>query len=485
MKVVIIGSKQLACDMLTALLDRDHSVVAVFARDQEEGMKVWHDLGHGSLAKLAREKGIPVYEGINVNSPEALQVVQELSPDVIFSCFWGEIFKEPILNIPKLGVFNLHTAYLPKNRGSRPIPWSIIEGETYTGITMHKMMTGVDNGPIVSQARVGTAEDDTAESVYANVVRAGAELFREALPLFENGSYSLRLQDESQATYHPRGEPYGGQINAFWDEARKDRFRRAMYFPPFKGHTEAPSKAIDGKAPRVYAMVVLDFTAGLSVFQPAPAEVFRKTEALKSAAKELEASFGPSACLVDIHFLQTIAAYKGLLENFLPGEVLLRIPMAGGVMATKKHILEGSQAVFDHLKHTTTGLAYIREENDARHYKFFDAVIRSGKEYICGMVAEGPGESIEAMQPFRHENGMLEIPVAQVSNANLSEVLAEAEKAMRTYDRDVFLGLSVCPGDEAVDSGIGNPLFSEIRSELHKVGGDFLTFGAVADHFKT
>jgi methionyl-tRNA formyltransferase len=69
---------------------------------------------------------------MKVNSPESLDFLTNLNLDIIISCFWSEIFKETLLNIPKLGVYNIHTAYLPKNRGSRPIPWSLINGDNHT-----------------------------------------------------------------------------------------------------------------------------------------------------------------------------------------------------------------------------------------------------------------------------------------------------------------------------------------------------------------
>lgn len=236
MRIAIIGSKNLSCSLLDICLEQGHEVLAVYSRDDEQGMQTWlNQLGHRSLKQLATSKNIPVYEGKKINSLEVRKNLESLDLDVIFSCFWSEILREDVLVIPKLGVFNIHTALLPKNRGSRPIPWAIINGEEKTGITLHKMMTGVDNGPIVDSESVYLNSSSTAKSVYNDLMAAGSKMFERALPTFKNNSFQLHAQIEEDATYQPPGEPYGGKINPFWSDDQKDRFERAFRFPPFGG----------------------------------------------------------------------------------------------------------------------------------------------------------------------------------------------------------------------------------------------------------
>lgn len=241
MRVALIGSKQLSISILQELIKAGHDVAAVYSRDDEPGMKIWHEqLGHASLKQAAIINRIPFYEGMKVNSQESLSLLQSLNLDVIFSCFWSEIFREPVLNIPRFGVFNLHTALLPKNQGSRPIPWSLINEEGFTGITLHKMMTGVDNGPLVDQRAVKIEASDNAESLYSKISNAGAELFAQCLSSFENGTFKLELQSLSQATYQPRGEPFGGQLNPYWSAAKTARLKAAFTFPPFRAWRNYP-----------------------------------------------------------------------------------------------------------------------------------------------------------------------------------------------------------------------------------------------------
>jgi len=240
LRAFVIGSKELSCVVLETMLACGYEVLGVYSRDQETGMKTWHKLGHRSLENLAVEKGVPVYKEMKVNSPQSIQLLSSLHLDIIISCFWSELFKETILKIPKLGVFNIHTALLPANRGSRPGPWAIIKGDKRAGVTLHKMTQGVDDGPIVDQIAFNMSSKETASSLYQKVNENASKLVKSALPKFLDNSYSLTPQNKAQASYQLRGEPFGGQLNKFWDEEKVDRFKRAMTFPPFKTFRLSP-----------------------------------------------------------------------------------------------------------------------------------------------------------------------------------------------------------------------------------------------------
>lgn len=243
MRAFVIGSKELSCVILESMIECGYEVLGVYSRDREEGMKTWHQLGHRSLEHLAIEKGIRVYDGMQVNSKKSIDLLASLNLDVIVSCFWSELFQETILNIPKLGVFNVHTALLPANRGSRPGPWAIISGANQAGVTLHKMTLGVDDGPIVDQISFDIERDETAMSLYEKVNANATVLMRKALIKFKENTYVLTPQDESKASYQLRGEPFGGQVNFFWSEDKIDRFKRAMTFPPFRAYRLSPHHA--------------------------------------------------------------------------------------------------------------------------------------------------------------------------------------------------------------------------------------------------
>ena len=383
MRCVLIGSKQLSVNMLRSLVAHGANVAAVFSRDSEAGMRVWHrELGHESLAEVAYSLGITVHEGLKVNSKESKTILKDAAIDIIFSCFWGEILDEEVLTIPRLGAFNLHTAYLPKYRGSRPIPWAIINGEPYCGLTIHQMATGVDNGPIVDQVKVEIQPNDSCKTVYDRVIEAGSNLFDQALPKFINESYKLAIQDEGQATYYPRGEPLGGQLMPHWDEEEKSQLKRAYDFPPFASVLPPPNNI--GTDPAVYWLNDLERVSSLnaSLNDDLNLALFEKSKEYRKKVRPALKAF----------------ANKGL-----------------------------------HADVSSSALKF--------SYKLLDALRSAGIAYIITQPVHGAAP-IQSLQPFRHVNGVLEIPCLDSANREaLESISAAAERLVVESKRDVFIGL--------------------------------------------
>lgn len=422
MRIALIGSKLLSVALLNELIKQNHQVLAVYTRDDEAGMKVWHEqLGHPSLKEEAKKHKIDVYEGMKVNSTESLALLQSLNLDIIFSCFWSEIFKEPLLNIPRYGIFNLHTALLPKNQGSRPLPWAIIKGESFAGITIHKMMTGVDNGPIVNQKAVEIAKDETAKSLYKKITTAGIELFQECLPTFENHTFKLKLQPTNEATYQPRGEPYGGQLNPYWNKQRQAQFKAAFNFPPFRSYRNYPRK--NG----LFSIkVILTGEMENQVLDAPQIDVL-------------------SECEID-----------GI------GNALLRKQLKGQFEPIKEYL------VLKNLKHDAHRL-----------YPVHDVLVQkkiNGVSFIEASLNEV--SVLECSQPFRYKNGLLEIPHIKIASLQaFRDALTNAQKATNKTNFNVFLHLLI---DEKTPT-----LKTQITEELKRFDAERVTFQQVCQLFDT
>jgi methionyl-tRNA formyltransferase len=123
-------------------------------------------------------------------------------------------------------IFNAHPSLLPHNRGCSAYTWSIIDGDKWAGVTFHYIDTDIDTGAIILQAAVQIAADDRQIDLEAKVNFAAAAYFPAALTLVAAGWQGVDQQGEP--TYHPRGTPYGGQIDPTWDDDRVGRFIRAM-----------------------------------------------------------------------------------------------------------------------------------------------------------------------------------------------------------------------------------------------------------------
>jgi len=130
--------------------------------------------GYVDLHRLAARRAIPVLATTDANSEAALRWVAAHRPDLIVVVGWSRLLREPLLALPSRGCVGFHASLLPHGRGRAPVNWAIIRGQTQTGNTMMYLVPGVDAGDIIDQAAVPIGPDDTCETVYAAVARAGA-----------------------------------------------------------------------------------------------------------------------------------------------------------------------------------------------------------------------------------------------------------------------------------------------------------------------
>jgi methionyl-tRNA formyltransferase len=161
-------------------------------------------------------------------------------PDVISSVWYRKIIHPPIVDLVGGSIFNLHPSLLPRHRGCSSVPWSIIGGDAETGVTAHYIDAGVDTGRVILQSRIAIESTETQLSLYRKCMSLAASMWRDALLLVVAGEPGVE-QSETGATHHPRGAPYGGEIDDSWSEAQIERFIRAMTFPPlpyatYRGH---------------------------------------------------------------------------------------------------------------------------------------------------------------------------------------------------------------------------------------------------------
>jgi methionyl-tRNA formyltransferase len=139
-------------------------------------------------AVLAEARGIPVRMAPAFNDDAVYQAIQALRPDFLFSFYFREMIQARVLEIPRLGAYNLHGSLLPKFRGRAPINWVLVKGETETGVTLHAMTPKPDDGHIVAQARLPIAWDETALSLTDKAALAGRDLVRGAVAGLVDGS---------------------------------------------------------------------------------------------------------------------------------------------------------------------------------------------------------------------------------------------------------------------------------------------------------
>jgi methionyl-tRNA formyltransferase len=225
--IVVFGYHDVGVECLDALVSRGSRVLAVFTHRDNPEEKIWFR----SVAQLARQHGIPVHTPDSVNTPEWIARLREMKPDIVFSFYYRNMICQEILDIPRLGAFNLHGSLLPKYRGRVPINWAVLNGETETGATLHWMVKRPDAGDIVDQEAVPIGPRDTAQDVFIKVTAVARRVLNRSLDAIKQGHAPRRPQDESQASYFGGRKPDDGRIDWHADNRQIFNLIRAVTHP--------------------------------------------------------------------------------------------------------------------------------------------------------------------------------------------------------------------------------------------------------------
>ncbi|MDF2626150.1 MAG: bifunctional UDP-glucuronic acid oxidase/UDP-4-amino-4-deoxy-L-arabinose formyltransferase [Kosakonia cowanii] len=212
MKAVVFAYHDMGCVGVQALLDAGFDIAAIFTHADNAQENAFF----GSVARLAAERGIPVYAPDDVNHPLWVDRIAEMKPEVIFSFYYRNLLGEAILNNARIGAFNLHGSLLPAYRGRAPLNWVLVNGETQTGVTLHRMISRADAGAIIAQRAVEIADADDALSLHRKLTESAKHLLEGALPTLKSGTFSETAQDESKASYVGRRTPEDGRLE--WEK---------------------------------------------------------------------------------------------------------------------------------------------------------------------------------------------------------------------------------------------------------------------------
>ena len=202
MRILFMGTPDIAARSLAALLEAGHTVVGVFTRaDKPVGRK--QVLTAPPVKKLAVEHDIPVWQPATLRDGEAEKVFRTLQPDLVVVVAYGRILPPELLHIAPLGCINLHVSLLPKYRGSAPIQWAVLNGDTKTGVTIMQLDEGCDTGDILMVEPVEIGPETTSGELFDQVSAVGARTLVRAVEELAAGRLTPRPQDEAMATKAP------------------------------------------------------------------------------------------------------------------------------------------------------------------------------------------------------------------------------------------------------------------------------------------
>ena len=200
MNIVFMGTPDLAAVILDKLIRSEHRILAVVTQpDKPKGRG--NQVQYTPVKELALKHDIPLLQPRRVKEESFLPVLKELKPEAIVVAAFGQILPQTILELPVYGCINVHASLLPKYRGSAPIQWAVINGESKTGITIMHMDAGIDTGDMIMKAEVMIDRKETGGSLHDKLAECGGELLIKALKAVENGTASREKQKDEEANY--------------------------------------------------------------------------------------------------------------------------------------------------------------------------------------------------------------------------------------------------------------------------------------------
>lgn len=201
MRIVFMGTPDFAVGSLQALCESGkHEILAVVTQpDRPKGRG--NKLLQTPVKEYALAQGLTVYQPQKVKTPEFVELLHELQPELIVVAAFGQFLSKEILELPKYGCINVHASLLPKYRGAAPIQYAIIKGERESGVTIMQMDIGMDTGAMLDKVVVPIAENTTMGELHDALREQGAALLLEVIDKIAAGTAVAEPQDNEQATY--------------------------------------------------------------------------------------------------------------------------------------------------------------------------------------------------------------------------------------------------------------------------------------------
>ena len=226
-RILFMGTAPFAVPSLKKIVSSNNHLVGVYtspAKKANRGMK----LSISPVAEFAEAENIEISSPPSISSSEELKKLQEMNLDMIIVVAYGLILPEEVINLPKLGCFNVHASLLPRWRGAAPIQRAMIEGDQTTGVTIMKMDKGLDSGDIGLQKEIKIEQQNYSE-LEKELANEGAELLINFIDRL-GGSIQFAKQNDTQACYAKKIQKKEALID--WTENAEKINRRINAYNP-------------------------------------------------------------------------------------------------------------------------------------------------------------------------------------------------------------------------------------------------------------
>jgi len=211
-RIVFMGSPPFAAKLLTTLLAH-HRIPELVVTQSPKGQGRGRQELPTAVQIIAQKNQLPCLSVTDVNAPENIATLQRVKADLFLVAAFGQILKQPVLELPQLFSLNVHASLLPKYRGAAPVHRALWDGASTTGVTLQRMVSKLDAGDILSSRSTPIGKDETSVELMDRLSDMAGELVIEALEQMAKGSYSFTPQIEADATYARKIEKFEARID--------------------------------------------------------------------------------------------------------------------------------------------------------------------------------------------------------------------------------------------------------------------------------
>lgn len=201
MRIVFFGTPGFAETSLRALLRAGHNVVGVITQPDRPQRRSRSILVAPPVKILAEAERLPVLQPERPVGDVFLAGLRRFNADVGIVVAYGHILRPQVLEVPRLGMLNVHASLLPRLRGAAPIQWAIANGETETGVSVMQMEAGLDSGPVLQRISTPIGDQDTGGTLTVRLAALGAQALLETLTTLQSDRATAEPQDHALATY--------------------------------------------------------------------------------------------------------------------------------------------------------------------------------------------------------------------------------------------------------------------------------------------
>ncbi len=199
MRLIFIGSSEFGLPALQRLLEHDPPLLVVTQPDRPAGRRL--KPRPCAVAEFAASRQLPLWQPEQINAADSLARISKLQPDLLITASYGGMLGKELRKSARFGAINLHPSLLPLYRGASPITAALLKGDSLTGVTIFKLTSRLDAGPILIQQKLPILPEDNFSSLQSRLSELAADLLLRLLERYRSGEPPVQQQDHSQASY--------------------------------------------------------------------------------------------------------------------------------------------------------------------------------------------------------------------------------------------------------------------------------------------